>query len=65
MVVVQKKNDKWRVYINFIDLNKACPKDNFPLLKIDMLEDVIAGHGLPNFMDAYSNYNQILMHLAD
>lgn len=35
MIVVKKKNDKWRVYVNFIDLNRACPKDLFPVPKID------------------------------
>ena len=48
--------------IDFTDLNKACPKDSFPLLYIDMLVDAAAGHELLSFMDAFSGYNQILMH---
>ena len=36
-VVVRKKNGKWRVYVDFTDLNKACPKDPFPMPKIDQL----------------------------
>ena len=62
VVVVRKKNGKWRVCIDFTDLNKACPKDSFPLPHIDMLVDPTAGHELLSFMDAFSGYNQILMH---
>ena len=58
-----EKNGKWRVCINFTNLNKAFPKDSFPLPHIDMLVDAIAGHELLSFMDAFSGYNQILMHL--
>uniref|UniRef100_A0A2N9HBP5 Integrase catalytic domain-containing protein n=1 Tax=Fagus sylvatica TaxID=28930 RepID=A0A2N9HBP5_FAGSY len=42
-VVVKKKNGKWRVCVDFTDLNKACPKDPFPLPKIDQLVDSTAG----------------------
>ena len=49
------------MYVDFIDLNKACPKDSFPLLKIDQLVDSTAGHKLLTFMDAFSGYNQIKM----
>ncbi|KAJ9542421.1 hypothetical protein OSB04_028927 [Centaurea solstitialis] len=65
VVVVQKKNGKWRVCIDFTDLNKACPKDPFPLPHIDAMVDATAGHDLLTFMDAYSGYNQILMHTDD
>ncbi|KAJ9564818.1 hypothetical protein OSB04_000784 [Centaurea solstitialis] len=65
VVVVQKKNGKWRVCIDFTDLNKACPKDPFPLPHIDAMVDATAGHELLTFMDAYSGYNQILMHMDD
>ncbi|KAK0592135.1 hypothetical protein LWI29_013906 [Acer saccharum] len=65
IVVVKKKNGKWRVCIDFTDLNKACPKDSFPLPHIDMLVDATTGHELLSFMDAYSSYNQILMHPND
>ncbi|KAJ9542391.1 hypothetical protein OSB04_028897 [Centaurea solstitialis] len=65
VVVVQKKNGKWRVCIDFTDLNKACPKDPFPLPHIDAMVDATAGHELLTFMDAYSGYNQILMHTGD
>ena len=64
-VVVKKKNGKWRVCIDFTDLNKACPKDSFPLPHIDRLVEAIVGHELLSFMDAFSGYNQILMRLDD
>ena len=49
----------------FIDLNNACPKNSFPLPKIDQLVNSIAGHELLTFMDAFSSYNQILMKEED
>ena len=51
--------------VDFTDLNKACPKDNFPLLRIDQLVDSTAGHKLLMFMDAFSGYNQIRMAKED
>ena len=51
--------------MDFTDLNKACPKDSYPLPRIDQLVDSIAGHKLLNFMDAYSGYNQIMMDEVD
>ena len=47
--------------MDFIGLNKACPKDIFPLPRIDQLVDLTAGHKLLSFMNAFSRYNQILM----
>ena len=47
--------------IDFTDLNKACPKDSFPLPRIDQLVDSTTGHKLVTFMDAFSRYNQIKM----
>ncbi|KAG7536468.1 Ribonuclease H-like superfamily [Arabidopsis suecica] len=64
-VVVKKKNGKWRVCIDFTDLNKACPKDCYPLPHIDRLVEATAGNELLSFMDAFSGYNQILMHKDD
>ena len=43
-VVVKKKNRKWRVCMDFTDLNKACPKDPFPMPRIDQLVDATVGH---------------------
>ncbi|XP_016648970.1 PREDICTED: uncharacterized protein LOC107880923 [Prunus mume] len=50
---------------DYTDLNKACPKDSFPLPRIDQLVDATAGHELLSFMDAYSGYNQIFMDPTD
>lgn len=63
MVMVRKLNRKWRMCVDFIDLNKACPKIGFPLPRIDQLVDSTAG--LLSFMDAFSGYNQIKMYELD
>ena len=60
-MLVKKANGKWRLYIDFTDINKACPKDSFPLLRIDLIVDATAGHELLSFMDAFSGYNHISM----
>ena len=64
-VVVKKKNGKWRVCVDFTDLNKACPKDSFPLPHIDRLVEATAGNELLSFMDAFSGYNQFMMNPDD
>ncbi|RVW58211.1 Transposon Tf2-12 polyprotein [Vitis vinifera] len=61
VVPVPKKDGKVRVCVDFRDLNKASPKDDFPLPHIDMLVDSTAGHPMLSFMDGFSGYNQILM----
>ncbi|GMH13234.1 hypothetical protein Nepgr_015075 [Nepenthes gracilis] len=61
VVLVKKNNGKWRMCVDFTDVNRACPKDSFPLPRIDLLVDSTAGHELLSFMDAYSGYNQIRM----
>ena len=58
---MKKVNEKWRMCVNFMDLNKTCPKDSFLLPRIDQLVDSIAGHRLLTFMDAFSRNNQIKM----
>jgi ribonuclease HI len=65
VVLVKKSNGKWRMCVDFTDLNKACPKDSFPLPRVDLLVDSTAGHEMLSFMDAFSGYNQILMDEAD
>ncbi|XP_027342848.1 uncharacterized protein LOC113855410 [Abrus precatorius] len=59
VVMVKKANGKWRMCKDFTDLNKACPKDAYPLPNIDTLVDGAAGHRIQSFLDAYSGYNQI------
>ncbi|CAA0842069.1 Unknown protein, partial [Striga hermonthica] len=64
-VLVKKSNGLWRLCIDFSDLNKACPKDSYPLPHIDYMVDATSGHELMSFMDAYSGYNQIPMDPKD
>lgn len=64
-VVVSKSNGKWRVCIDFTDLNKAYPKDSFPLPKIDQLVDATAAHERMSFLNAYSRYHQIPLYAPD
>ena len=52
-VVVKKKNGKWRVCVDFTDLNRACPKEPFPMSKIDQLLDATYGHSRMSFLDAF------------
>ena len=59
--MVKKANGKWRICIDYTDLNQACSKDSFPLSKIDQLVDATSGHRLFSFMDAFARYNQIRM----
>ncbi|XP_022843129.1 uncharacterized protein LOC111366648 [Olea europaea var. sylvestris] len=56
---------KWRVCIDFTNLNKACPKDSYPLPRIDNLVDSTSGYKLYNFLDAFLGYHQILMTKED
>jgi hypothetical protein len=61
IVPVPKKDGKVRMCIDFRDLNKASPKDDFPLPHLDILVDNTAGHEMFSFMDGFSGYNQIKM----
>ena len=65
VVLVPKKDGKFRVCVDFRDLNKASPKDAFPYPHIDMLVDSTVGHSMLSFMDGFSRYNQIMMALED
>ncbi|KAL2457335.1 Ribonuclease H [Abeliophyllum distichum] len=59
VVLVKKSNGKWRLCIDFTDLNKACPKDCFHLPRIDALIDATARKKRFSFLDAFSGYHQI------
>ncbi|XP_028075510.1 uncharacterized protein LOC114277763 [Camellia sinensis] len=60
--MVRKNDSKWRLCIDYSDLNRACPKDSYPLPHIDMLVNATAGHQMLSYMDAFSGYNKILIH---
>ena len=64
-VVVKKKNGKWRVCMDFTDLNKACCKDPFPMPRINQLVDAIVGHLRMSFLDVFQGYHQIPLALDD
>ena len=65
LVMVPKKDKSWCLCVDFKDLNKACPKDPFPLPCIDQIIDATAGHDSLCFLDAYSGYHQIKMKESD
>jgi hypothetical protein len=58
-VPVNQKQGTIRVCTDFRDLNKACPKDNFPTPFIDQIIDECAGYESFSFMDGFLGYNQI------
>ena len=65
IIMVKKPNGKWRVCVDFTNLNKAYPKDSFPLPRIDYLVDETSGYQLLSFLDALSRYHQIMMYSSD
>lgn len=64
-ILVKKASGKWRMCVDYTDLNMACPKDPYPLPSIDHLIDNASGYKTLSFMDAYSGYNQIKMDPLD
>ena len=61
IVPIKKKNGQIRCCVDFRNLNKAYPKDEFPLPNMDLLIDYVAGSAMFSFMDGFSRYNQIRM----
>ncbi|GJW34971.1 reverse transcriptase domain-containing protein, partial [Tanacetum coccineum] len=60
-VMVKKNDDSWRMCVDFKDLNKACPKDGYPLPEIDWKVESLCGFPFKCFLDAYKRYHQIQM----
>ena len=65
VILIKKANGKWKMCVDFTNLNKACPKDSFLLPRINQLMYSTAGHKLLTFMDAFLGYNQIKMAKED
>ncbi|XP_071912192.1 uncharacterized protein [Coffea arabica] len=64
-VLVKKEEKAWRMCVDFTDLNKACPKDCYPLPRIDQLVDSTAGYEIFCFLDAFKGYHQIALDEGD
>ena len=65
LVEKKKKTKKLRMCVDFTALNKCCPKDHFPLPRIDQIIDSTAGCERLSFLDAYSGYQQIRLNVED
>jgi hypothetical protein len=65
VVMVSKKNGKWRMCIDFTDLNKCCPKDNFPNARINQIVDTTAGSDVMALLEYFLGYHHIWLHEED
>ncbi|GJY27444.1 hypothetical protein Tco_0403211, partial [Tanacetum coccineum] len=65
LVMVKKYDDSWRMYVDFKDLNKACPKDGYSLPEKDWKVESLCGFPFKCFLDAYKGYHQIKMAKED
>ena len=65
IVMIPKKNGKWRMCINFTNLNKDCPEDEYALPRIDTLVDAAAGSEMLSMLDCFSGCHQIFMNKGD
>jgi hypothetical protein len=64
-ILVEKKNKKWRMCVDYTGLNKACPRDPFSFPRIDQVVDSTAGCETLCFLYAYSGYHQTAMCIAE
>jgi hypothetical protein len=65
IMMVRKKNRKWKMCRDFTDLNKCYPKDDFPLTRIDQIIDSASGYDMMALLDYFSGYHQILLRRED
>jgi hypothetical protein len=61
IVPVQKKDGQWRIYMDFSNLNRGTPKDEYPMPVVETLINAAAGNKILCFMDVNASYNQIFM----
>jgi hypothetical protein len=64
-VPMKKKNGKWRMCVDFTDLNKECKKDDFPLERVDKIVDDATNSEMLSLLDMFSGYHQIRVHRED
>jgi hypothetical protein len=65
VLVWKKDSSEWRMCVDYTDLNKHCPKDPFSLPRIDQIVDSTVGSALLSFLDCYSGYHHIALHIED
>jgi hypothetical protein len=65
IVPVKKKNGKWRMCVDFTNLNKACKKDDFPLERVDKVVDDAANREMLSLLDMFSRYHQVRVRRED
>jgi len=59
LIIVPKRNGKWRICVYYRELNKATNKEQFSLPFIDQVLDGLAGKKFSSFLDAFNKYNHI------
>ena len=64
-VIMKKKNGNWQVCVDFTNLNKACPKNSFPMPRIDQLVDATVGYSWISFLNSFQGYHRIPLTLDD
>jgi hypothetical protein len=63
--MVKRKNGKWRMCMDFTDLNKCCPKDNFPLTRVDQIVNSTVASEMMAPLDCFYGYHQIWLRPED
>ncbi|GKB39276.1 reverse transcriptase domain-containing protein [Tanacetum coccineum] len=64
-IMIKKRDERWKMCVDFTDINKACPKDCYPLPEVNQKVESLSGFRLKCFLDAYKGYHQIQMAKGD